>query len=291
MTYHAGLEQVILIGGVPAGKDGGPWGWDGTRWSPLGGDAGPGPRGHFALAYDPKQDVLLLHGGFVLRFGEDVGEDERYGDLWAWNSTAWTLIHGSDEGPGVRDHHAMAYDVARHELVLFGGGRGASGNRELLRQTWIYDGQRWRTHEGVSPPPRGTHRMVYDDSRNRIVLFGGWGEDGLLNDTWEWDGTAWVLASETGPSPRFATRMAYDAHRQRVVLFGGRGEAGDFADTWEWDGDAWTLVAETGPSLRNVHGMAYDRRRAQVVLYGGFHAGNRLQDTWAWDGLRWEQLN
>ena len=290
MTYHGGLEQVLLLGGVGPGEDGGVWALAGERWERIGSDSGPGARGHFGLAYDSARAVLLLHGGTSLRSGEDVGEAERHGDLWSWDGRAWSRINGPAIGPSMRDHHAMVYYAARQRTVLFGGGRGVVGNQALLDDTWLFDGTRWTRHAGASPPPRATHRLVYDSHRARVVLFGGWGENGLLNDTWEWDGTAWTLMSSTGPSPRFATRLAYDEQRQRVVLFAGRDSTGDLADTWTWDGTTWTRAATGGPPVRNVHGMAYDRRRARVVLYGGFHSPERLQDTWTWDGTRWEEV-
>lgn len=290
LAYHPGLAEVLLVGGVPHDQDSGVWGWNGTQWQQHSTDQALGSRGHMALAYDPSQDRLLLHGGLALRPGEVVGEDGRYGDLWAWKDTTWSRIHEADIGPGQRDHHAMVYDAARQEMVLFGGGRGAPGHQVLLNDTWLYDGENWRQAEGSAPPPRSTHRLVYDDHRNRVVLFGGWGEDGLLNDTWEWDGTEWTLASEDGPSPRFATRMTYDMERNRTVLFGGRGAEGDLGDTWEWDGASWTEIDVAGPPLRNVHSMAYDPSRDKVVLFGGFHQGERFEDTWLWDGTSWEQV-
>jgi hypothetical protein len=290
MTYHGGLEQVLLLGGVDPSQDGGVWTLDGGSWQRVGSDSGPGSRGHFALAYDSARALLLLHGGTSLRFGENVGEAGRHGDLWSWDGRTWSMINGTAIGPSMRDHHAMVYDAARQRTVLFGGGRGIAGNQALLDDTWLFDGTRWTRHAGANPPARATHRLVYDSHRERVVLFGGWGADGLLNDTWEWDGTAWTMMSSTGPSPRFATRIAYDERRQRVVLFGGRDSSGDLADTWTWDGTTWTRVATAGPPVRNVHGLAYDRRRERVVLYGGFHSPERLQDTWTWDGARWEEV-
>jgi hypothetical protein len=282
LVYHAGLRQVVLLGGAPHGDI---WGWDGARWSHLGAADGPGPRSHFGIAYHDALDLVLLHGGLAL--GADG--PTRHGDLWSWNGRAWSPVLGAGDGPGARDHHAMVYDSARGVVVLFGGNRGTPGKEVELDDTWLYDGTRWTLDAGARPPARSTHRLVYDSRRQRVVLFGGWSAAGLLGDTWEWDGVAWRLASTAGPSARFASRMAYDARRRQTVLFGGRGAEGDLADTWTWDGTAWTQHAPTGPSARNVHAMAYDPRRERVVLYGGLHAGDRLADTWTWDGARWQR--
>lgn len=286
MVWHAGLEQVVVLGGV----DDDPrarwmWGWDGTNWSILD-TLGPGDRGHFGFAYDAARDRLVLHGGMTA-FADRAREPLRHGDTWEWDGAAWRAV--AEGGPGLRDHTAMAYDPERKVVVLFGGGRP---DQTLLGDTWTWDGEAWREVATGGPPARATHRLVWDARRRAVVLFGGWGVDGLLADTWTWDGTGWTEAGpgESGPAPRFASRMAYDAAREVVVLYGGRGDAGDFADTWTFDGAAWSALDVAGPGLLNVHAMAYDPRRERVVLFGGFHAGQSFADLWEWDGARWEPM-
>lgn len=286
MAWHAGLEQVVLLGGVEAVSRGQwMWAWDGVNWSVLD-TIGPGDRGHFGFAYDAGRDRLVLHGGLTA-YPDRTRDPLRHGDTWEWDGSVWRAI--ASEGPGVRDHTAMAYDPEREVVVLFGGGRP---DQTLLADTWSWDGDSWRQVASDGPPARATHRLVWDDRRRVLVLFGGWGADGLLADTWTWDGTAWteIGADAPGPAPRFASRMAFDAGRGEIVLFGGRGDAGDFDDTWIWDGAAWTRRDVEGPGLLNVHEMAYDPVRQRVVLFGGFHAGETYADVWEWDGTAWEQI-
>lgn len=277
------LDRPVLVGGA-AEIGGGMWRWDGRCWTrsilpePVDG------RGHFALAWDAGAGKLMLHGGLRL------GAEGRFGDLWAWEGGKWALVHESDTGPGIRDHHGMAYDSARERMILFGGSRGGPEAQVLLEDTWSFDGETWRQHHGSGPPARATHRMAYDSRRNRLVLFGGWGDNGPMRDTWEWDGEGWIEAAGNGPTPRFATRIAFDEARGKTVLFGGRGPDGDLGDTWEWDGQTWIAVATTGPAPRNGHAMAYDRESGRIILHGGLSGGERLADTWAWDGSRWVLL-
>lgn len=286
LAHHERLRRTLLVGGTTEDVDGGIHAWDGESWQRVGDlTDGPGSRGHFALAFDPVSDRLLLHGGLGLRPGRAGGE--QHGDLWSWDGETWTRVHGPDEGPGVRDHHAMVWDRRRSELVLYGGGLGLPGDQELLGDTWILDASGWRPVEGPSPPARSTHRLAWDDDRDRVVLFGGWGDNGLLGDTWEWDGERWHSVAAEGPSPRFATRLAFDDVLRRIVLSGGRDASGNLADTWEWDGSAWTPFGKAGPGRRNVHALAGDPDRGRLVLYGGLTEDGRPADTWERDGRRW----
>ncbi len=85
----------------------------------------------------------------------------------------------------------MAYDEARHRVVLFGG----VGNEARRGDTWEWDGTTWVKKEpSKSPLARGGHAMAYDSARRRVVLFGGGRTPG--DDTWEWDGDTWI---ETAP--------------------------------------------------------------------------------------------
>lgn len=287
MVWHEGAGEALLLGGVAA--DSAMWAWDGRGWRQRA-FGGPTGRAHFGIAYDAHRDRVVVHGGVAAVFG---GQDPTaYGDTWEWDGQNWRSV--ASEGPGLRDHHAMVYDPVRRQTILFGGNSPAD-SIATMSDTWAWDGRTWRKLADVGPPGRATHRMVFDSRRGRVVLFGGWGEEGLLNDTWAWNGQTWTRLAESGPAPRFAARMAYDRERDRIVLFGGRGSTGpgaaaDFGDTWEFDGTAWTQVMSAGPAIRNVHEMVYDARRRQVLVFGGFHAPRRFDDLWAFDGRGWQQL-
>src|SRR5687767_936871 len=84
-----------------------------------------------------------------------------------------------------RADHAMAYDLGRQRVVLFGGRAPGFG-----QDTWEWDGATWtRRFPANSPSARGGHRMAFDSVRARVLLFGGTDGSGVLNDTWAWDGS------------------------------------------------------------------------------------------------------
>jgi len=200
-------------------------------------------------------------------------------------TSAWKLISTSQ--PMWRTEHAMAYDSARSEIIIFGGKDYNSS--ALLDDTWIWNGNDWiQKSPNNSPPKRFRHAMTYDSARGVVVLFGGLDESSIVfGDTWEWDGSSWTQVSTSGPSPRNNHAMVYDSGRGMIVLFGGLGGSGD---TWEWNGSSWTQVSTSGPSSRWEHAMAYDSARRVVVLFGGWNSSN-LGDTWEWDGNNWNQVS
>ena len=192
-------------------------------------------------------------------------------------------------GPRPRGGHAMAYDIARKQVVLFGGEAGAAGQ---FRDTWIWDGDNWTQVSDIGPSPRAGHAMAYDQRRARIVLFGGQTGNNRAADTWEWDGSDWTQIANAGPGARANHALAYHSGRQRVTLFGGS-DATEVvtADTWEWDGEEWTQQEDIGPSARQSHVLASDAPRNRLVLFGGQGAmGQALGDTWEWDGAEWTQV-
>ena len=139
--------------------------------------------------------------------------------------------------------------------------------------------------------------MVYDDARQRIVMFGGLSGTGAgseLDDTWEYDGTDWTqVVTPTSPPGRGpGGGLAYDSGRQRVVMRGGgiHPSLPPFDDTWEYDGTTWTSVAAAGPSARTAPAMTYDRARGHTLLFGGGDWNPYFGETWTYDGATWTEL-
>src|ERR1041385_7528173 len=79
-------------------------------------------------------------------------------------------------------------------------------------------------HPTSSPPGRQFHAMAYDNSRQKIILFGGYDTNGVyLGDTWQLDVQGWKpLSPAHSPSARALHSLSYDASRNTIILFGGR---------------------------------------------------------------------
>lgn len=211
------------------------------------------------------------------------------------------LASCSDPGPGpvnppapvlnAREGHAMAYDEARQQLLLFGGtgpdDTSTAQNDHASMFAW--DGTTWTQVSPSGPAARHHASMAYDVARQRIVLHGGlsgrFPNEILRTDTWEWDGLAWTRRATTGPTARAHQSMAYDRARQRVVLYGGfSASAGELRDIWEWDGSVWTATGGATASDRIARNIAFDESApARLLLFSvqtPGPAGPVLTDVW-----------
>jgi hypothetical protein len=193
--------------------------------------------------------------------------------------------------PPARYGHAMAYDAARGQVVLFGGFTTTG----RVGDTWVWDGSNWtQRFPPVSPPAMAFHGMAYDAARGQVVLFGSDSEPSAppIAATWVWDGTTWIQKfPATSPTPRSYAALVYDSGRAETVLFSGAPIINNVADTWVWDGTSWTQkFPPVSPPARYGHAMAYDSGHTQTVLFGGITSLSiGTNDTWVWDGISWLQ--
>jgi hypothetical protein len=75
----------------------------------------------------------------------------------------------------------MAYDVASHNVVLFGG-QTAGGD---VNDTWIWNGTTWtERYRASGPPARDMAYVAYDAAAGTVLLFGGTNNGSFLDDTW-----------------------------------------------------------------------------------------------------------
>ncbi len=141
----------------------------------------------------------------------------------------------------------------------------------------------WVQQSGLA---EGVGRMVWDDHRQRLVLFGtGLNSVPGSNSTWERT-NRWVDRS-AGAQPRAVGAMTYDPVRQVVLQFGGRlpGAMTVYTnDTWTYDGNTWRLLSTVGaPFSGAAIDMQWDNARGLAVLFGSSIG------TWEWDGATWAQ--
>ncbi|MFC1609839.1 kelch repeat-containing protein [Myxococcota bacterium] len=290
MTYDSAHGKVVLFGGDGSGswnemfQD--TWDWDGstgtwTNVTPAG--IKPMARAMPSLAYDSGRAKVVLFGG-----SDGVSHLQ---DTWEWDGSTgtWTDVTPVGDKPSARTA-PMAYDSARGKVVLFGGWDGA-----CRQDTWEWDGTSgtWTdvTPSGPNPSARIHHKLAYDSTREKLVLFGGFSVQGdFCEDTfWEWDGTmgTWTEMAPEGPQPsaRINHSLVYDSGRGKVVLFGGYdANPAIEQDIWEWDGTTWTDVTPAGPrpNYRVAQALAYDSAREKLVLFGG-GALVPMEDTWECD--------
>lgn len=282
-AYDAVRGKLVVFGGFDDfGRSAETWEFDGSFWSRIAPPTSPSARVGHAMAFDSKRGMVTLFGG------NHAGN--LLDDTWLWNGEQWTRVLSSS--PPAREYHRMSYDRARAVIVMFGGRQGS----EELGDTWEWDGQSWSeaTSTGLSPEPRDSHSMVFDERFGTTVMYGGItaASSSFLNDSvWEWDGEVWerYVVSGSRPVPQ-RNAMAFDLVRRRLLLFGER--------TWEWTMDRqWVSVsANRSPPGREYPTLNFANGMSGVLLFGGgrgsdCNTGECLNDLWLWNGDTWVVLN
>lgn len=324
-AYDAARGVVVAYGGLASeggceGTDGTycgeTWEWDGSSFRPVvpldpESDGDPTPRFGHAMAYDPLRARVVLFGGKDTSGACDDGNSVFCGGTWAWSGASWRRLIDDPQGtpPTPRLLPAMAYDLGRDRLVVFGGISDGSCAGTVLgcRDTFEFDGTRWsRVTSEAFPSARSAAAMAYDEARGVIVLFGGLRDDLARtpsDETWEFDGRWQRVAVDGGARPpaRFGHGMAFDPDRARVVLFGGRvstritGSCGGTGvvlcdDAWEFDGAGWTrLVDDERPPARADAALVHaDVAGGLTTLLGRDGAGD-LDDVWTRSDAGWRR--
>jgi len=131
MAFDAARGKVVLYGGANntfTANYGDTWDWDGANWSPTplvraDGAWNPGARDGHTMAYDPRSERVVVHGG--------EGSSGCLADVWSWDGSGWTLHLPQGTAPSARRGAAMYHDAAANQLRLFAGGCGTSYTNDL----------------------------------------------------------------------------------------------------------------------------------------------------------------
>jgi Galactose oxidase, central domain len=240
MAFVPSVNLTFLFGGWQDdfGRTSDTWWWDdaASSWSTTSDDGDqPGPRRLAAMAFDPIRNEIILFGG-------DTGTNSVGFACASLDPTTkkWKILSPATVPPA-RANHSMVFDASTGRIVMFGGRNGAGVPKS---DTWEWDGatRNW-TKISDSTPVLGARTgvgMVYDERRQKTVLFGGRNTLGDLADTWEYDGLTktWTRILESGPPPRANHAMAYDSARGHVVVYAGARET---SDSFTYYGDTWIL--------------------------------------------------
>jgi len=264
-TSEYPFQGVLVFGGRLSNGRVTDEGWvlDGYYWRTLGPVVPrPAPRADHAMASRGQVGALL--------FGGLDGKGNALDDTWFYNAGKWARLSPKTVPPA-RSHHALVYDRVRDRFVMFGGFGRASA--PLLNDTWEWDEKTkdWTLQKpAVSPPPRGRHVLVYDEYRERVLLFGGQIGQATLSDTWEWDGTNWKrLNPSTAPARRMDHAAAFDRFTSTLILSGGDSGSGLQGDTF----DVYSLAPAV---VKPFHGPC-----TTSPLF-------TLYNNWPWAGSDWE---
>jgi hypothetical protein len=250
----------------------------------------PSARKQPAMAFDAKDGVAVLFGGYALNVGP-------LADTWSYDG-AWLPRCGPTScptHPSARSAMALAYVPGRQVVVLHGG---ATALGEPLCDTWEWtSGGGWVS---VSSPTCGTDvlgraGLAMAGSGQIAAAFGGVTDGNALSgDLVAWNGQSWSTLCDAAcvtrsdgkvPAPRAFASMVHAAVNARDVflVFGGSVANGTSSgshlasDLWEFDiaTSKWTerctsaACLTRAPGVRTEHAAAFDTARHQMVVHGG----------------------
>ncbi len=279
-AFDSRRSRTLLFGGADASDTAHADLWSlRDRWRVEATGPGPSARRGAAMAYDARRDQLVLVGGRAAACGLD--------ETWLFDGQRWRQHVGP--GPSARFGAAVAWDDVRGRTWMFGGVTCVAGPR--VGDLWWFDGARWQVASTIDGPgPRSGAAMVYDQRRDRLVLFGGIDEHRYFDETWTYAVATGVWAKLVGPAPlaRMSASLTYDPTTADVILFGGNSGGRMCDDTWVLDDGGWRQLATTGaPPGRWAATAVFDPvRHATLVLGGnrGYEPATILGDAWV---LRW----
>ena len=163
-------------------------------------------------------------------------------------------------------------------MVVFGG---LNDNTVWSNESWalsLSGTPHWTqlAPTGTLPVGRSHHGVIYDPSRQRMILFGGVAFPGPPNETWALSlsgPSTWTELAPAGtpPSKRWAFATGYDPTRDRMLIFGGAVPS-DVNETWALsfgDNLEWNQLAPAGtlPPPTDQPSAVYnpDRNRLQFA--------------------------
>jgi len=272
-------------------------------WTALSPDLATFIRDEHMMIYDPVRDRLLLFGGF--------DSSDLTNSVWTLSlsgTPALTQLVTSGTAPSPRALGSAIYDSVRDRLLLFGGITNGGSSNEVWALT-LSGTPTWSqiTPLGTPPTARFEQAAIYDVTRDRMIVFGGYDDVvGDLNDAWvlTLSGTpTWTPMAPSGTPPiaRDSHSAVYDGPRDRMVVFGGYSSSdGVLNDTWALalsGGGTWSPVTPNGglPPMRYAHTAIADAPRNRMIVFGGFGvSGPMMNDAWSLsftNPIKWTQLS
>ena len=287
-SYHSAVrdpirDRDIVFAGLSSILLSDLWALDRTEspsWAPI--PASPTspimPRGYAAMVLDTARDRLLMFGGIGALgvIGNDLWELP-LAEGGPFRPLAFT---GTFPAPGFAMRHAAIYDPIRDRVLLFGGTAPGASRLWQLSLSGI---PTWSELQpsGTLPPRRGRGSVVYDPSRDRILLFGGVNEIQWLSDTWSLDlaTMTWSqVITTTVPSARYEHAAVWDPTHDRMVIFGGDPVNNDIWALGFTPTPSWSLVSSSLPSDRYGSVAVRDTHRDRMVIFGGSTDGSYPND-------------
>jgi hypothetical protein len=157
-------------------------------------------RGAAELLYLLKTEAAPHSYAWKVKLPEGVAKVESRNDgIWFLDGAGDLVVHVPEpyavDAVGTKRTALLEWDSAAREMRVTLTSDAGLVYPILLDPT--FETEVWV--ELQNPPPSRGHQMIYDDARQRLVMFGG---TIPLNETWIWDGLTWrKRSSGRGEAP------------------------------------------------------------------------------------------
>jgi cysteine-rich repeat protein len=280
MAYDQASKRIVMFGGLGAnGILADTWEYDGIDWTLIVDANGPARHDH-AMAYDSVKQRLVMFGGFD-------GANSPSKQTWVYQNQKWSMLLEPAADvivPPALTGASMAFDGNLGKIVMFGG----VASDVYQRQLWQLNDDTWSVATIAKPQPRKRAALGFDESRQQLVLSGGY-NGYLINDTWIYKNGTWdqqfplITSSRFGASSLYVPSSSSSANASKFVVLGGLINNGIFTSTQAtWDGSNWA-VSDPPPLARTGMAVAYDSVVGTTLMFGGFSSGSVTAETWQYD--------
>lgn len=337
-VYDPASERLIVFGGLTeptccstandvwiltnANAHGGSRDW--VNLLPNGSLGAPPPLAAASAVYDAGTNRMIVFGGQNGNLGTSSG------GLWVLNHAngsggppSWsTISFGDGPSPSPRQNHQAVYDPVSNRMIVVGGVDNTNGTKLVpLNDVWVLTNAngtgpnppQWTqlTPLGDAPSPRHAFAVAYDQTNNRLSIFGGCVDAVFACDNSVASSDLWVLSNANGTgaaapswqvfhfqlSPPAHAQYAlsgYDPGTNQLYVMGGRiGSAGDFGlfsdFTWVLSHanglggtPDWTMLTpgkSPAPRGQSVPPNLFDPATGRLIVFGG----PGLNDTWTYN--------
>ena len=277
MVYDSSNGVVVLFGGyyddgsVTKYQDTWTYNVNTNTWTEMSSSSKPSARYAVGMAYDSKNGVTVLFGGY-----DDASDDE----TWTYDagSDSWTQKSPASSPPA-RFRHAMTYDSANEVTVLFGGAGSSPSHKS---DTWTYsvsDDAWTQKSPSLYPTNRRGHVMVYDEARAKALIIGSY------SDQMSRYGNFYqvIVDYSTSDIGEWSDLVLDDDGHPHISYFDTSGSDVEYA---EWTGSAWSKTtvddsADLGPTA-----IVLDLQGYPHILYrdaSSYDLMHAWKDSEGWD--------
>jgi hypothetical protein len=220
--------------------------------------------------------------------GHSIATTDYLWELTLDDPPTWAPIVATGTGPAERYGHSAVYDATHDQMIVFGG-RTPSLSNETWALQFATNPPTWQklSPTGSLPGGRLEHVAILDQPRNRMVIYGGTGNQRYA-DVWTLSlgaTPAWTLAIFASSIGSLTGAVAaFDGAADRMVVFSGYTSTSYPTELFALDlaTMTWTTPATSPqPGSRWLAAFAFDPATRRGILHGGVVSTSpSLGDTW-----------